>query len=344
MHTKHFLKRVLVLGGTGAMGRYAVPELVRLGFRVDVVALDKPGVESENISYIIANGKNDEWLTDFLRDNSYDAILDFLSYNVSEFKRRLDLLLDSTGQYLFLSSCRVYANKEVPVRENSPRLLDVSTDKEYLSYKEHEYSLYKAIEEDLLINSGRKNWTIILPATTYSTGRSQLVTLEANNFVYRAMLGKKVILPEEAMDCPATLSWGGDVGIMIARLVLNPKAYGEKFIVASAEHHTWREIAEYYQELIPLEYELVDTETYLRVISTEKNYLFTKYQLIYARMFNRITDNSKVLEATGMKQEDLMPLKEGLRYELSRITIDDLRADSYSIHRNKAMDEYFANK
>ena len=28
------MKKILVLGGTGAMGRYAVPELLRLGFAV----------------------------------------------------------------------------------------------------------------------------------------------------------------------------------------------------------------------------------------------------------------------------------------------------------------------
>ena len=30
-------------------------------------------------------------------------------------------------------------------------------------------------------------------------------------------------------------------------------------------------------------------------------------------------DNTKILEATGMKQEELMPLKEGLKLELTSI-------------------------
>lgn len=88
-----------------------------------------------------------------------------------------------------------------------------------------------------LTESGYRNWTIVRPATTYSTGRAQLVTLEANSFVYRALENKKVIIPIQAKDCPATLSWGGDVGKMIARIVLNEKficdkrrySYGEGF-------------------------------------------------------------------------------------------------------------------
>ena len=41
--------------------------------------------------------------------------------------------------------------------------------------------------------------------------------------------------------------------------------------------------------------------------------LGVRWQLEYARMFNRITDNSKVLKATGMKQEELTPLYDALK-------------------------------
>ena len=34
------MKKVIVLGATGAMGRYVVPELVKRGFYVDAVTLD----------------------------------------------------------------------------------------------------------------------------------------------------------------------------------------------------------------------------------------------------------------------------------------------------------------
>ena len=34
------MKKVLVLGATGAMGMYLVPELVSMGYQVDAVSLD----------------------------------------------------------------------------------------------------------------------------------------------------------------------------------------------------------------------------------------------------------------------------------------------------------------
>lgn len=67
--------------------------------------------------------------------------------------------------------------------------------------------------------------------------------------------------------------------------------------------------------------------------------LWAKYQLIYARMFERITDNSKILEHTGMKQSELMTLRDGLRFEYENSKNFDWYkfADEY---RNIRMDEY----
>lgn len=195
----------------------------------------------------------------------------------------------------------------------------------------------KAKEENLLQNSEYQNWTIVRPATTYSTGRFQLVTLEAPTVIHRMQSGKTIVLPKSAMECQATLSWGGDVGVMIARILFNEKALGESYNVATAEHHSWHEIAEMYHQIIPFQYITVSTDDYLDIIAEGAGW--AKYQLIYARMFQRITDNSKILSLTGMKQSDLMPLEKGLRfeYENSKNIDFSIYATDY---RNVRMDEY----
>ena len=58
------------------------------------------------------------------------------------------------------------------------------------------------------------------------------------------------------------------------------------------------------------------TEDYQTLFVNERN---TWYRHIYDRFYNRHMDNTKILEATGMKQEELMPLKEGLKLELGSI-------------------------
>ncbi len=327
------MKKILILGATGAMGQYLVPELLALGYSVVGLTLDDTVSSDPNLTYIKANICDEGVLGEIL-SNRYDGIVDFMTYKTEDFRLIYPKFLDNTDHYIYLSSCRVFADAP-PITETSPRLLEASTDEEFLATED--YALYKAREEDMLRNSEYSNWTIVRPATTYSRGRFQLVTLEADTLIYRMLAGKTVVLPRDAMDKEATLSWGGDVAKMIARLMFNEKAYRNDYNVATSEHHTWREIAEMYNEICPFKYIEVDTDDYLDIISDGGTW--TKYQLIYARMFNRITDNTKILEATGMKQSELMTLRDGLKHEFERSKdMDWGRFENY--HRNVKTDEY----
>lgn len=327
------MKKVLVLGGTGAMGRYMIPELVKLGYAVTCIALNEESIWGEEVHYIKGDAFDKEFLTQILKEG-FDGIVNFMSYGAHPFSDYYQLFLDNTDHYIFLSSCRVYDDKEHPVKETSPRLLDTSTDQQLLA--SNDYCMYKARQEDLLKASPYTNWTVVRPATTFSTMRLQMVTLEFKAFISRAMMGKKVVLPIQAKDKPATLSWGGDVGKLIAHVLFKEKAKREFYNVCSAESRTWEQIAQYYHELIGLDVVWVDKEDYLAILSPEGN-IHTRWQLEYARLFHRITDNSKVLALTGLKQEDMMPIYDGLKLEIGNIPKDFVPKDNSIGLR---MDEY----
>jgi nucleoside-diphosphate-sugar epimerase len=217
----------------------------------------------------------------------------------------------------------VYDNKEHPVRETSPRLLD-ATDNIILKNSD-DYSIYKSRGENVIQTLPSDRWTIVRPAITYSKMRYQLVTLEAYQTVTRAVKGKSVILPAAAADIQGTMTWAGDVAEMFARLILNPVALGETYTLATAEHHTWREIAEYYHDICNLNAVWVDTEDYLK-ITCGKTYSYfpnRRWQLIYDRLFDRIIDNSKILKAVNMQQSDMRKLYDGLKYEISRFEMPE---------------------
>lgn len=326
-------KKVLVLGSTGAMGQYLVPYLADMGYKVTAVSLDEEKPYSESVTCIKGNAKDFDFLKELLKED-FDGVVDFMIYGNRDFINYYKLFLDNTKHYIFLSSCRVYANEEVPIKETSPRLLDVSTDEKLLA--SNDYCIHKAKAENILMLSDYDNWTIVRPATTFSKMRYQLVTLEATNTVGRAKRGKKVVLPVQAKNTPATLCWAGDVSMMIAKLLFNEEAKREIFNVCSAEHRTWEEIAKYYKEIIGLESVWVDKEDYLEILSPELA-LGTRWQLEYARMFDRITDNSKVLKATGMKQEELTSLYDALKMMIEAVP------EGYEFKENeldKRMDAY----
>ena len=327
------MKKVLVLGATGAMGRYLVPELIALNYEVTGVGLEDSAPFDNKAKYIKGNAFDKDFILSLLKEG-FDGIINFMDYRKVDFSDYYKLFLDNTDHYIYLSSCRVYDDKEQPIKESSPRLLD-SSDDEVLKAS-RDYCICKAHDEDLLFASQYSNWTIVRPATTFSTMRLQLVTLEFKNSVSRALQGKKVVLPIQAKDKPATLSWGGDVAKMIARILFKKDSLREVYNVCSAEHRTWGEIAEYYRELVGLEAVWVDKEDYLKILSPELE-LGVRWQLEYARLFRRITDNSKVLALTGLRQEDFLTLYEGLKLEIGNIPKDyvpvtnekDLRMDEY---------------
>lgn len=305
-------KKILMLGGTGAMGMYLAPEMIKLGYKVYITSR-KEHESTEDMIYITGNAKDMEFMKPVL-EQKFDCIVDFMIYSTEEFQERYMQLLDSTPHYVFLSSYRVYGdNHGKPITEESPRLLDSVDDAEYLATDE--YGLKKARQENILRSSGRKHWTIIRPAITYSKDRFQLGTMEAQDFVKRALEGKTVIFPQQMLQKQATLSWAGDIAKMMSRMILNEKAMGETYTVSTSEHHTWKEIMEIYQELLGMKVKIVDLSVY-------QNIFGGPYQIKYDRMLDRVVDNSKALAVAGMTQEEMMPLKEGLRLELDNFVKD----------------------
>ena len=298
------------------------------------VSLDDPLLTHPHLRSIKANAKDQAFLEEAVAEK-YDAIVDFMIYNTKEeFEGYYKLFLDNTTHYIFFSTYRVYAG-ECPLREDSLRLLEAEKPDDFVS--EREYSIYKAEEEDMLRASGYSNFTIVRPAITYSDRRFQLTTLEANILLFRMQSGKTVLLPEGAMDKQATMTWAGDVAKMLSAILFNPKAYGETYTVSTAEHHTWREVAEMYGRIGGLKYLAIPDDDFIALLGGS---VYVKQQLKYDRCYHRVVDNSKILSLMGARGEDLMPLEEGLRMEYERLTEEDLTRIGFSAALDANMDAY----
>jgi nucleoside-diphosphate-sugar epimerase len=279
---------ILVLGGTGAMGRPLVSMFSKEN-KVYVTSR-KSHPSSENIEYILGDAKDLLFLGRILSENHYDAVVDFMVWS-KEFEVVSKLLLDHTNQYVFISSARVYAQSDKAITEQTPRLLDVSEDKEYLST--NEYALAKAREEDILFHSGKRNFTIVRPTITYNRSRLQLGVLEKENWLYRALHGRSIVFSKDIASKLTTMTYGDDVATGIISLIGKEKALGEVFHITCPEALLWSEVLNIYLSVL---------EKHLgrrpRVILTEKstNLKFKNrvYQVIYCRYFNRSFDNAKV--------------------------------------------------
>lgn len=304
---------VLILGGTGAMGKYVTELLAKREIHVTVTSRRKQTAANKWIHYLEGNAMNDDFLQSITHDTKWDSIIDFMSYKTNKFESRVQLLLESTKQYVFISSARVYADSETPINEESPRLLDVCKDSQYL--KTDEYALTKARQENLLFQSEHQNWTIIRPSLTYSDRRIQLGVYEKENWLYRTLKGRKLVFSEDLMDRYYTMSWGNDVANCIAQLVGNEKALGEIYNPVLSHAIKWADVLTIYKDVIK-QHTGKEPEILLTKTSTNLKISSVKYQVIYGRYFNRHFDNSKLKDVVDTS--DWIEAEVGLRQCLSQ--------------------------
>lgn len=309
------MKRVLVIGGTGTMGRYLCPLLAQKGYEVDAIA-GEIKADGDGVRYHFANAMDNRVLEQFL-SRGYDAVVDFMWYrDIELYENRYQMFLNETDHYFALSSYRVYADSpNAPLTESSPRLSE-SLDSCDRWRHSAGYAQVKCAMEDLLTGSGGQNWTILRPTVVYCPGRMPLLTWSTGEVALRAYAGKRIVLPREALDKKTTMIWGEDVAKMICGLICLPIAKKQIYNIATAEALTWGEVLEHYQKTLGLEAELCDTEDFFRIITGEnpskEKLQWAKFILYYDRLYDRSVDNSKVLRDAGLKQEDLLPIRKGL--------------------------------
>lgn len=281
--------KILALGATGAIGRELIEVLAPHQHEIHVTTR-RPLPPRGNVTYIQGNAQEDAFLHQVLREN-WDVIVDFMVYDTSTFRRRVDILLGSSGQYVFTSTARVFSDVRGLITERSPRLLDVSQDAAYMA--SDEYALTKARQEDLLRASALKNWTIIRPYITFGEGRLQLGTLEKEGWLYRALNGRSIVFCDELMDKWTTVTDGSDVARMIAVLLGRPDALGEDYNLAGPNPVKWSLVLDVYLETIE-KYWGCRPDVVLQDLASFCRSAASLPQVIYDRVYDRRFDATKI--------------------------------------------------
>ena len=228
--------KVLLIGGTGAMGKH-LSKILSDNCIETFVTTRKHRIDSKYIKYMVGNALEMEFLKKTM-NTKWDAIVDFMLYSSSQFYERIELLLNSTTHYFYISSSRVYANSKSKIIESSPRLLDHAQDEEFLN--SGEYSLQKAEQENYFLNATRNNWTIIRPYITYSEERLQLGVFEKEEWLYRALQGKTIVFSKEIARKKTTLTYGLDVANAIYSLFRHPETKGQVYHITQNNSNSWK--------------------------------------------------------------------------------------------------------
>ena len=308
-------KKILLIAGGGTLGTYVSRELLDHGALVDVICLEDRVSDREGLTFYKENVTLD-FLTSFLANKHYDGIVNFIHYKTAEeYAPVHELLIGKTDHLIFLSSYRVYANEQIPVTEDAPRLLDVTEDQEFLAVED--YALPKARCEDFLNQYHKgEHWTVVRPVISFSHRRLDLFVYSDNDIREQMEKYGAVRLPVWAQELVAGIDWAGNSGKLIANLLCKPETFGEAYTVSTAQNLTWREVAQLYTRLCGYPVEWCSEEKFIEgypCVTTYKKWLY-----LYDRKYSRLIDNRKILKATGLEASDFVSVEEGLRIEIAK--------------------------
>lgn len=293
------------------MGTPLTELLADRGHEVLVTSRKSRRSHRHNVRYVQGNAKDLDFLHKITDKQQFDAIVDFMSYTTAEFKGRYEWLLSHTDQYLFTSSARVFAPLDTPIKEDSPRLLDVCKDEAYL--RTDEYALAKARQEDMLRQSGQTNWTIIRPSITYNDYRLQMGAFDKEDWLYRALKGRAIVISRDVADKKTAMTHGRDVVAGVFALIGRKEAFGKDFNIATNKSYTWRQILDIYLDTLETQ-----TGKRPRVVETDVSVKMrdgARWQVLYARAVNRTFDNSAIARFVDVSR--FVDPKDGLREALT---------------------------
>lgn len=304
--------RVLMLGGTGAIGQSILSIIGNdTNYSIFVTSRQERQSSYKNVKYICGNANDINFINTF-EDNSFDVLIDFMNYRNEVLEKNISKLLKIANQYVFLSSARVYDNSQKVIDENCTLLLNTTNDIEFKN--SGTYAVKKAFQEMFVQRHGGHKVTIIRPYKTYSSERIQLGEYEIEHWLVRLVNGKPIVVNNEILTKYTSLTDGKDVAMGIISLIGNKSAFGEIYQIVTDECMTWNEILKLY--VSELNAYSINPIIYLADNTEEIDKLFESgYQMPYDIKYDRRFNSKKISKIQNITYRKM---REGLTSAISK--------------------------
>jgi 2'-hydroxyisoflavone reductase len=202
--------RILILGGTGFIGPRQVDYAVRRGHQVTIFTRGRRHADlPDSVEHLIGDR---EGQLDALRGRTWDVVIDNSATNPAWVRQTAELLRESVGRYLFVSSTGVYLpytrhgiDETVP-----PRLVD---DPE--TGRADSFGVQKALSERVVLDTFGDRGLIVRPHYIVGPGDT------TDRFPYwpvRIARGGEILVPGDGTD-PVQLIDVRDLSEWLIRLV-----------------------------------------------------------------------------------------------------------------------------
>jgi nucleoside-diphosphate-sugar epimerase len=236
--------RALFIGGTGIISSACSELALARGWELYHLRRGRPTSHPapEGVVTLQADVHNPvSVLQNRLGNLTFDAVVDFLAFSLTDIERDLALFRERTQQFIFISSASAYQKppEHFLITEQTPRINPF-----------WEYSQNKVACEERLLKEFQENGfpsVIIRPSHTYSPWYLPLCIGSSEHpftMIQRMRQGKKMIVPGDGTSL-WTLTWNGDFAKGLVGLLGRSDVLGEAFHITSDDVLTWNQI---YQE------------------------------------------------------------------------------------------------
>lgn len=238
-------RNVLLVGGSGFMGRHVSRELIEAGHSVTVLARHprtEPGV-----TYVIGDHSDPVSLAHALEGQRFDLTVDFLAYDAGDVERLLKIPHAALGRYVMISTGQVYLiahGAEPPYREEDAEGdLIPAPPPDDRNYGGWAYGVGKRRAEKVLLGlrgtHGMRAMALRLPIVQ-GAGDG---TLRLWAWIERMLDGGPILLPDGGVR-PIRHVWAGDVARAVVWLVDHDAPRHAFYNLAQPDMPTLREFLE----------------------------------------------------------------------------------------------------
>lgn len=243
------MKNILVIGGTRNMGYYFSKRMLDAGAKVTILNRGMtPDELPDTVHRLRADRTDPMQVKRALLAKSFDVVVDFVMHKETEAHQIIDLIKDSVGQYIFISSGQVYLVREGniarPYREEEYEGRTQPPPKaNTFAYEEWRYGIDKRSVENVFIEAHEQK------GFPFTTLRLPMVNSERDtfrrlyNYILRIEDGKPLLIPETP-TYPLRHVYSHDVVEALVKIVETGVGKGRAYNISQDETVTIDEFIE----------------------------------------------------------------------------------------------------
>jgi len=230
--------KVVVIGGSGHIGTYLVPKLVREGHQVVMVSRGKSEPYTrdwawDKAEHVVLNRSNDPDFSAKIAEMNADVVIDLICFKLDEVKEMVKALKETDlSHYLYCSTIWTHGRTEtIPVDPKGEK------------YPLDEYGKQKYESEKYLLHEYRVNKfpaTMISPGQICGPGWSIITPLGYgdDSVFQRIAKGEEIMLPNFGMETLHPVHAEDVAQLFVAAMNHRTQSLGENFYAVSEDSLT----------------------------------------------------------------------------------------------------------